>query len=97
MSPERAYIVLKNNPNHPHKENLESLIAQRPFWSYRYAQDVLKSRFVQGEEIISESPAYAYYYAFCVIKGRFIIGEEAMIQDESYLLPYEKNIGIKLL
>jgi len=49
---------------------LEPFILKDAYWSYWYAKDVIKGRFISGEAVISKNARYSYWYALYVIKGR---------------------------
>lgn len=61
---------------------VEAVIAQSPLWSCRYAKNVLKGRFVIGEEIIAKHPDYALEYVKDVVKDKWGLGEEMMKTDK---------------
>jgi len=42
---------------------LEDIIAQEPYWSYKYAADVIKDRFEKGENVIAQDPKWNKEYA----------------------------------
>jgi len=49
---------------------LEKVILADPYWSFRYARDIIKGRWVEAEDIIMTATDHSYYYAFCVTKGK---------------------------
>ena len=49
---------------------LEELISTDPFWSYIYARDIIKGRWVEAEDIIMINLYHSYHYALYVIKGK---------------------------
>ena len=59
---------------------------------YRYAYDVIKGRFPEGETIIATDPEYAYYYACNVIKGRFPEGESTIATDSRWAYLYARDV-----
>ena len=60
----------------------EPAIAQDAYYSYRYAFDVIKGRFIAGEPTISQHAEWAYNYAREIIKDRWVEAEPAIIQSE---------------
>jgi len=49
---------------------LEPAISKDAEYSYYYARDVIKGRFILGEAAISKDAYWSYWYARYVIKGR---------------------------
>ena len=82
----QAYEILSGDPNHKDRESLEHTIGSDAFWSYKYARNVIKGRWVLGEAAISERSGFSYWYASDVVKGRFVLGEAAI--SESFLFSY---------
>ena len=62
------------------------------YHTYLYARDVIKGRWVEGEEAIKNEPIWVYYYARDVIEGRWIEGEEEIKKDLRYTYYYAKDI-----
>ncbi len=87
-----AYEILSGDPNHKYRESLERIISQDIFFSYEYAINVIKGRWVLGEAAISESAWCSYHYAKYVIQGRFILGEAEIIKDSEYSYLYARNV-----
>lgn len=63
---------------------IEKAFSKDAYYSYRYSQDVLKSRFKLGEKIIAQSSQYSYLYAKIILKSRFKLGEKAIINDTTW-------------
>ena len=64
-TPKEAYNYAKSM-SRPVPE-LESIIAQDPKWSFRYAEDIIKGRFKKGEDAIMDSMfGYNYIKEFCL-------------------------------
>ncbi len=103
MTPERAYDILENDPNleskairgvfsrYRYRESLEHTIGSDAFWSYKYARNVIKGRWVPGEAAISKDAGYSFWYAEAVIKCRFVLGEAAISKDAEYAERYAKH------
>jgi hypothetical protein len=81
-----AFSTLEINPN---RKDLERIIIDNPYFCYLYAKDVLKARFIIGEEKISKHAGWAYHYAERVIKGRFVLGEEAIFKSDYFSRKYK--------
>jgi hypothetical protein len=80
MTPKEACLKCSNeNRRIP---ELEKLIATDPFYSYRYARNVIKGRFLQGEKVISTYPDYSYYYAVFVLKESFSLCHPIIFNSE---------------
>ncbi len=63
-----------------------------PEEAYKYARDVIKGRWLEGEAVIASDPRYAFAYAITVIKGRFPEGEEAIAGNPRYAYHYAINV-----
>ena len=63
-----------------------------PFWTYWYAENVLKGRFELGESIIARDAQNSLYYAENVLKGRFALGEPAIATDAVYSYDYANYV-----
>lgn len=61
-------------------------------WSYEYAKNTLKDRFLLGEAKISKDNIYSLLYARDVIKGRFELGEKVISEHVLYALLYAIDI-----
>ena len=60
----------------------EPYIATDPYWSYRYARDIIVGCWPEAEETIAKDADSAYFYAMHVIRGRFPEAEEAIDKSE---------------
>jgi len=70
----------------------ERTIAKDTYYSYCYAQDVLKGPFPLGEETIAQDACYSYWYAQCVLKSRFKLGEKIIATDAHYSYAYARYV-----
>ena len=61
-------------------------------WAYWYAQNVIKSRWVEGEEVIKRDSELAFYYARHVIKGRWVEGEEVIKRSSMWACHYARYV-----
>jgi lambda repressor-like predicted transcriptional regulator len=66
----------------------EEVIAEDDCFSYYYAKNVLKGRFIQGEKAISKNAKYSYLYAKNVLKGAFPEGEDIISKYSAYSYYY---------
>ena len=80
MTPEEAYDKCYDEGKRI--PELENIIITDPFYSYRYARNIIEGRFIEGEKIISTDPHYSYYYARCVIKDPFHLGHHIIFNSE---------------
>jgi len=71
---------------------LEPFILEDAYWSYRYARDVIKGRFILAEPAISKDSEYSCWYAEDVIKGRFILAEPTISKDAQCSYYYAKDV-----
>lgn len=94
MTPFHAFNKLKSFKKLTEKEifSLEKLISESYFFSFYYATEVLKGRFLLGESVIAMSPSYSYHYAKDVLKGRFGPGEKAISKCSMNSLRYAKDV-----
>jgi hypothetical protein len=58
----------------------------------RFARDVLKGRFPEGETALATEPQLAYLYARDVLKGRFPAAEAILATDQYYAYVYAENV-----
>jgi len=63
-----------------------------PANAYRYARDIIKGRWPEGEAAIAKSPAFSYEYARYVIKGRFPEGEAAIAKSSAFSYEYARYV-----
>jgi len=63
-----------------------------PVQVYRYARDVIKGRFPEGEKIIAKFARYSCWYATEVLRSRFPEGEKVISEDAQYSFWYAKNL-----
>ena len=84
MTPKEAY-------NKCYNENcrifeLENIIAKDPYWSYRYARNIIQGSFLEGEKIIATDGDWSYHYARFVVKNAFPLCHSIIFNCE-----YRKN------
>jgi hypothetical protein len=60
--------------------------------AYRYARDVIKGRFLEGEPLIATDLNYSYRYARNILKGRWVEGEPIIATDPVWAYYYAKNV-----
>jgi len=67
------------NPNHCYHKALnagkrlpevEACILTSVMFSYHYALDVIKGRWIEAEDVIMTDPMYSYLYAFQIVRGK---------------------------
>jgi hypothetical protein len=75
-TPEEEYQKAERGEDHDC--DLISTDARSSYW---YAEDVIKGRFLKGEEAISTDANYSSCYAKGIIKGRFPKGEDIISTD----------------
>ena len=92
ISAKKAYEILEENPNHEHKSSYKFIIKKHPKYAYKYAEYIIKGRWIEAEEYIKKDPQCAYYYAKYIIKGRWIEAEEYIKKDPDYAYFYATNI-----
>jgi len=90
MKPQEAYYKARESDKRIPK--LEPIISKDAYWSYRYARDVIKGRFILAEPAISKDALYSFYYARNIIKGKFILGEPAISKDSEYSYLYAEDV-----
>jgi len=88
MTPYQAYYKAKNLGLRIPK--LEPTISQNVYWSYHYAKDVIKDRFILAEPTISKDVHYGYLYAINIIKGKWELAEPTISKDTHYSYLYAK-------
>ena len=76
---------------HGKDEELEPIIAKSAYYSYQYANDILKGPFKLGEKAISTNAHYSYEYAI-LLEKRFPAGEPVIAKDANYSLYYAQWI-----
>jgi len=82
----KAYILGLRIPE------LEPIISKDACYSYCYAINIIKGRFILGKSVISQDAEYSYLYAKYVIKGRFILGEPAISKNAEYSYRYAIDV-----
>ena len=63
-----------------------------PEQAYLHAKNIVKGRWLEGEDIIKNDPRYAYWYAKYIIKGRWVEIEDIIRTDPYYAYLYAKYI-----
>ncbi|MEI7488795.1 MAG: hypothetical protein WCJ72_15585 [Chryseobacterium sp.] len=69
----------------------EPYIANKSLWAFRYATEILKREWPEGEDGISQGIENSYYYAKFIGK-RFHKGEPTIMKSPIYAFHYAKNI-----
>jgi hypothetical protein len=86
---ELALWQLKSNPRQFH---LEEIISKNSYYSYMYARDIIKERFVLAEKNISKDPSWSYSYATGILKCRFIEAENRISESPYWSYLYAKDV-----
>ncbi len=68
MTPEQAFNKLLINKKRD--KDLESIIIKSPKFSWLYAMQQIKGRWIEAEDVISTDPFFTYYYAQDLINGK---------------------------
>jgi hypothetical protein len=90
MTPSELYELAESGNKLTHEQEL--VISTDVTYSYMYARDVLKARFIAGEAIIAAHSHHSFAYAFDVLKGRFEAGEAIMATDYTSAHLYAINV-----
>jgi len=90
MTPQEAYCKARNLGKRIPK--LEPLISKDALYSYYYARDVIKGRFILAELAIIQDAYFSYWYAIEVIEGRFELGEPVISKDSEYSYLYAEDV-----
>jgi len=90
MTPQEAYRKAYNSGKRI--PELEQTISKNAEYSYYYAKDVIKDRFIIAEPIISKDAEWSYYYAEDVIKGKWEIAETTISKDAEYSYLYARYV-----
>ena len=70
----------------------ELFIAKSFYFSLKYARDILKSRWPDGESIILKNAYCSFWYANDVVKGRWEEAENVIATDVFYAYMYARDI-----
>ena len=62
------------------------------YWSYLYARNVMKARWLEAEDLFMDHYSISFDYAVYVIKGRFQKGEDVIATDGQYSYNYAVDI-----
>jgi len=90
MTPQEAYYkALKLGLRIP---ELEPDISKDVYFSYYYATDIIKDRFILAELTISKDAYYSYCYAKYVIGGRWELGEAVISKNTQYSYGYARYV-----
>jgi hypothetical protein len=92
VSPQEAFDILQENPNHKYKSEYELIIQKDPHYAYYYAKDIIKGRWKEGEESIKKDPKLAYLYAKNILKDRWKEGEETIKKDPRCACYYAREV-----
>ena len=60
------------------------IIKRDPRWSFMYARDTIKGRWIVGEEAIAKSSYYSFFYAKEIVNGRWPEGERAIMANNTH-------------
>ena len=72
------------------------LAAMQSRYAYRYARDVLKGPFPEGESIIATDAFHSYDYAKNVLQGPFPLGEPAIAKNAMFsIVEFSKLLATK--
>ena len=73
-------------------DKLEAVIAKSANFSLKYAENILRHRFIPGETAISKEAPSSYLYAKVILGSRFQKGEDAIAEDTYYSYQYAVHI-----
>jgi hypothetical protein len=73
-------------------KELEIDILKNSKYSYLYALNVIKGRWMEGEPVIMKDPYYAYSYALDIIQDRWKEAEEYIMKDSVNAFWYAFNV-----
>lgn len=90
MTSSQAFYTCYNQKIRIHE--LENVIAIDPWYSYCYANNIIKGRWEEGEKSIATNSGYSFWYARDVIKGRFIEGEKTIATNPESSYLYARDI-----
>ena len=103
MTPISAYRHALGTLNGPFPEG-EAIIATSAFWSYKYAEDVLKGRFLLGEPLIfADDSTLAGYMAFALtdpipeLEGRISKSAKLSYAYSRYIIKGRWELGEKTI
>lgn len=89
-TPEQAYdIAVEKNIIRP---DIEDLILESPVLAALYAANVIRGRWIKGEEIIASRAESAFIYADGVIRGRWSVGEDAILTRPEFIARYARDV-----
>jgi len=92
MTPYQAYYKARNLGKRI--PELEPAISKNAEYSYYYARDVIKGRFILGEPVISQDSQCSFCYAIEVIKGKLpdFMHNQMILENNEYTKQYIKFI-----
>jgi hypothetical protein len=90
MTPQEAYLKCENENRRI--SELESVIVNDPYYSYRYARDVIKGRWEEGEKVIISDLNSSYFYACDVVKGKWEEAEKIIATDLESSYWYARHV-----
>ena len=96
-TPSETYWLSKNNPSefNKNKEHHESVIATDVYYSYFYAERVLKGRFEKGDKVIAAS-GFCILYTKNILKCRFESCEYIIANNNRFFKGYLNCIDNKI-
>jgi hypothetical protein len=71
---------------------LENIISIDPYYSYLYANHIIKGYWKIGEDTISSNSKWSYFYALNIIKGPWELGEKSLLKNCLWSFEYAQNV-----
>jgi len=81
---EKAFFEDKRSPE------LEAMILSDPWYSYRYARNIIEDRWEEAEDVIMNDPQASFHYASDIIKGKL----PTKMHNRMLLYSIEKSSGL---
>lgn len=87
-----AYYWELYKHNKPKLMKLRGVFARSPTYAFRFAKEIIRGPFPEGEEAIAQDATEAVVYARDILKGRFPKGEEIIASSGSHALMYARDV-----
>ena len=85
-------VALSTKYKKPIEDERIKTVASDPWTAWRYASDVIKGHFPEGEKAIASNATTAYFYARYIIKGRWPEGEKAIASQPNSSVYYPQYV-----
>jgi hypothetical protein len=91
LVPSLVFDKIKIKRIEPTKQDIIAL-TKNPLIAYKFALQINKGPWPEGEEAIAKDPQYSYYYAVHILNERFIKGERIILKELTWIALYAQKV-----